>query len=580
MARWRLLTAVLLISVWVSHLTAQRSSTLTISVIATSDLHGGVLSRGDRGGLTLLGGYVRNIRAARMQDGGGVVLVDSGDMFQGTLESNLNEGAAVVAAYNALGYAAAAIGNHEFDYGPVGPDETVQKAGEDPRGALKARAASARFPFLAANTVDDTTGQPVTWTNVKPSTIVDVRGIQVGFIGVTTPETPRLTIGANVIGLTFAPLVPVIVREATALRARGASVVIVLAHAGGRCTKLDDPENLSSCDQMAEIVQVARQLPAGLVDVIAAGHTHQAMAHDVAGIAVVEAYSTGRSFSRVDLTVNRSTRTLTAKRIFPPQDLCGREDPATHTCDPAAPRTAAFVTARYENRVVQPDTIVAAAIAPAVRKALAVKNQPIGVSLETPFARSDQQSETAIGDLVADGTLASTPGADAALSNGGSLRTDLPVGPLTYGSIYELYPFDNRIVTLRLTGDQLTRIIAYNLERKVPPFELLPIAGFKVDARCDGHMLRVTLTRASGVPIRADERLTVATSDFIAGGGDGIVAPAGTLGEITTVEGAPLLRESLVTWLRSRGGRFDANQFLSPEHRRWSYPGSRPVVCQ
>ena len=94
-----------------------------------------------------------------------------------------------------------------------------------------------------------------------------------------------------------------------------------------------------------------------------------------------------------------------------------------------------------------------------------MKTQPIGVSLDTPFARGDQQSETAIADLVADGTLASTPGADVALSNGGSLRTDLPAGPLTYGSIYELYPFDNRIVTLRLTGDQLARIIAYNLER-------------------------------------------------------------------------------------------------------------------
>jgi 2',3'-cyclic-nucleotide 2'-phosphodiesterase (5'-nucleotidase family) len=156
----------------------------------------------------------------------------------------------------------------------------------------------------------------------------------------------------------------------------------------------------------------------------------------------------------------------------------------------------------------------------------------------------------------------------------------LLAGPLTYGSIYELYPFDNRIVTLRLTGDQLRRIIAYNLERKVPPFELLPIAGFKVDAQCDGKMLRVTLTRSSGVTIRADERLTVVTSDFIAGGGDGIVAPAGVLGEIRPVEGAPLLRESLVAWLHSRGGRLSENQFVLPEHRRWSYPGSRPVVCQ
>jgi len=579
MVRWPLLTAVLLISVSVSDPTAQRSSTLTISVIATSDLHGGVLPRGERGGVALLGGYVRNVRAARMQDGGGVLLVDSGDMFQGTLESNLNEGAAVIGAYNALGYAAAAIGNHEFDYGPVGPDETVQKPGEDPRGALKARAAGARFPFLAANTVDDATGQPVAWPNVKRSTLVDVRGVKIGLIGVTTPDTPALTIGVNVIGLTFAPLVPVITREATDLRARGATVVIVLAHAGGRCTKFDDPENLTSCDQMAEIVQVARQLPTGLVDVIAAGHTHQAMAHEVSGIAIVEAYATGRSFSRVDLTVNRLTRTLAGRRIFPTQDLCGREDASTHTCDPAAPRAAVVVPARYENRLVRPDAIVAAAIAPAVRRAVAVKNQPTGVSLETPFTRGDQQSETAIADLVADGTLAATPGADVAINNGGSLRTDLPAGPLTYGSVYELYPFDNRIVTLRLTGDQLTRIVAYSLERKVAPFELLPIAGFKVEAHCDGNMLRVTLTRSSGVPIRADEQLTVATSDFIAGGGDGIVAPAGSLGEVRTVKDAPLLREALVGWLRSRGGRLSENQFVSTEHRRWSYPGSRPVAC-
>src|SRR5678815_840225 len=190
MVRRRLLTAALLIFVSISHPTAQQSSTLTISLIATSDLHGGVLPRGDRGGLALLGGYLRNVRAARLQDGGGVLLVDSGDMFQGTLESNLNEGAAVVAAYNALGYAAAAIGNHEFDYGPAGPAETAQKSGEDPRGALKARAATARFPFLAANTIDDATGQPVRWTNVKPSTLVNVRGVQVGLIGVTTPDTP------------------------------------------------------------------------------------------------------------------------------------------------------------------------------------------------------------------------------------------------------------------------------------------------------------------------------------------------------------------------------------------------------
>src|SRR3954469_304042 len=125
--------------------------TITISIVGTNDLHGGILQREDRGGLALLGGYVANLRAARSKDGGAVLLVDAGDMFQGTLESNLTEGSVVVAAYNRLGYAAAAVGNHEFDFGPVGPASTPQQPGDDPRGALKARAAEASFPFLAAN---------------------------------------------------------------------------------------------------------------------------------------------------------------------------------------------------------------------------------------------------------------------------------------------------------------------------------------------------------------------------------------------------------------------------------------------
>src|SRR5258705_13160818 len=200
-------------------------------------------------------------------------------MFQGTLESNLNEGAAVIRAYNVLGYSAAAIGNHEFDFGPAGPNETPRAPGDAPRGALKARAREARFPFLAANTIDANTSRPVSWPNVKPSTIVTVRGVKVGLIGVTTVDTPAQTIAANLGGLMFAPLVPAISREAMSLRSQGAVIVVVLAHAGGRCGTFGQPEDLGSCDQMAEIVTAARQLPSKVVDFIAAGHTAQAKAH-------------------------------------------------------------------------------------------------------------------------------------------------------------------------------------------------------------------------------------------------------------------------------------------------------------
>ena len=113
------------------------------------------MSQQGRGGLALLDGYIGNLRAARARDGGAVLLLDAGDLFQGTLESNLNEGAIVISAYNAMRYDAAAIGNHEFDFGPVGPATFAESPQDDPLGAIKARATQARFPFLAANIIDN-----------------------------------------------------------------------------------------------------------------------------------------------------------------------------------------------------------------------------------------------------------------------------------------------------------------------------------------------------------------------------------------------------------------------------------------
>src|SRR4051812_14204982 len=159
----------------------------TLTIIGTNDLHGSL----DR--LPLLAGYIGNVRAARVADGGGVLLLDGGDLFQGTLESNVAEGADVVLAYNAMGYAASAIGNHELDYGPEGPAVTVSSADEDPRGALEARVREAKFPFLVSNIVDNKTGAPLHWPNLAPSVLVDVAGLHVGIIGVSTQDTPYTT---------------------------------------------------------------------------------------------------------------------------------------------------------------------------------------------------------------------------------------------------------------------------------------------------------------------------------------------------------------------------------------------------
>lgn len=94
----------------------------------------------------------------------------------------------------------------------------------------------------------------------------------------------------NVRGLAMAPLAATVAAEARRVRDAGAQLVIVSAHAGGGCVWFDDPKNLSSCDPNAEIFDLARELPAGLVQAIVAGHTHAGLAHEVNGIAIVQLY--------------------------------------------------------------------------------------------------------------------------------------------------------------------------------------------------------------------------------------------------------------------------------------------------
>ena len=103
----RYLTLLLSASLLVS---CSPSSEIVITVIGTTDVHGALVPTDDGGGLVTLSGYVNAVREARREGGGAVLLIDAGDMWQGTLESNLSEGATLVAAYNSLGYTAARLG--------------------------------------------------------------------------------------------------------------------------------------------------------------------------------------------------------------------------------------------------------------------------------------------------------------------------------------------------------------------------------------------------------------------------------------------------------------------------------------
>jgi 2',3'-cyclic-nucleotide 2'-phosphodiesterase (5'-nucleotidase family) len=547
-----------------------RGPARTISLVGTNDLHGGVLPDEGRGGLALLDGYVRNLRAARQSDGGGLLLLDAGDLFQGTLESNLNEGQAVVAAYNALGYAAAAVGNHEFDYGPIGEAATPVTPQDDPRGALKARAAEARFPFLAANIIDRSTERPVNWPNVRPSTIVDVAGVRVGVVGLTTSHTLTTTMAANTVGLDIAPLAPALATEAARLRIAGATIVIAAAHAGGRCTIFGNPSDLSSCGADEEIFQVARELPGGLVDAIVAGHRHFGIAHEIAGIPIISSYSRGVAFGRIDLVVDRATGRVTSHRIFPPHDLCAAQDPATRACAPPSDRTA--VPAVYEGRPVAASPDVERMLAPAVERARTLKEQPLNGHIADALTRHANE-EFALGNLFADWSRAAA-GVDVAIANSGGIRADLPAGPLTFGRLYAVTPFDNREMTLTLTGAELRKVIANNLQQRG---SFLLLSGVRATATCAAGQLRVMVRRDSGRAVTDTDRLRVATTDFLVEGGDGFLTPVLPLRDVKD-EGR-LVRDGIAGWIQRHGRTWRAADLLTTRNRRLTFPGPRPVQC-
>lgn len=556
----------------------QRTGPITLSLVATNDVHGGLLPRDGRGGVETLSGYLANLRAARQADGG-VLLVDAGDMFQGTVESNLGEGAPVVSAYNALGYAAAAIGNHEFDFGVVGPGVAPAGTSADLRGALKARAAEAKFPFLAANLIDTGTGRPVDWPNVGPSAVVEVAGVRVGVIGVMTIGALSATLATTVGGLRVAPLAATIVSEAASLRTRGANVIVVAAHAGGRCTRFDDPRDLSSCDTAdAEIVRVIQQMPQGTVDLIASGHTHSGMAHEVDGTIVMQAFSGGAAFSRADLVIDRVTMRVVNKRVFPPRDLCARVFAGTTRCDPAAARDRSLVTAEYEGQPIRPDSAIARVIAPAVERAKSHAADPLGVILETPIRRALVGTESPLGNLFTDAMLGAVPEAEVAINNTrGGLRADLAAGPLTYGRLYEVFPFDNRLVRLELTGAALRRVFETQLQQN----RSLPgIAGLRVAASCRSGRLALSMTRTGGGIVRDADRVVVATTDFLATGGDRILVPVMPRGGFPITSDLPIVRDAVAGWLEDRGGRLRADELINPAQPRWQYTGALPLRCR
>jgi 2',3'-cyclic-nucleotide 2'-phosphodiesterase (5'-nucleotidase family) len=450
-------------------------------------------ARDGRGGLAELATLIDQERAKAT---GPVFFTFGGDLISPSLASSETKGRHMIELFNALGPDVAVLGNHEFDFGP---EVAAQRIGES------------RFPWLAAN-VTGTDGQP--FGGARATLLQETAtGLKVGFVGVLTKETEKL---ARAPGVTFGEELPALREGVAALRRQGAAVVVALTH-------LDLSDD-----------RVVARTVAG-VDLVLGGHDHEAASLQEGDVLVVKAGSDARWLAKVQLTVQ------------PPAESGGRA------------RMRSMGWAFIPN--------IGAAPSPRVAPLVAEVEAMLDRTLSAPVARLEapldsrvatvRGQEAAIGDLFADALRAHFD-AEAALINGGGFRgnREYPAGHmLTRRDLVTEMPFGNAVVLLEVSGTELRHAIENGLSEVEDNAGRFPqVSGMTIayDPTAPAGQ-RVTRLLVGEAPLDPGRRYTLATTDYLAGGGDGYEALQGAR-VLVDGSGGPLLVNVVAEALAGRAG--------------------------
>ena len=502
-------------------------------IVGTSDFHGAlehshakVVGGRQVGGIDIIGAYIQALRATHP---GGVVLLDAGDLYQGTLLSAASEGRAVIEFYNDMGYDAAVVGNHEFDFGRVGYHSTPSSRDDDPLGVIKARIAEAKFPFLAANIFDRATKQPVKWKNLSGYAILQRKGIKIGVIGMTSPDTPLITHPANVRTLVFKPMLPTLRALLPKVRKAGATVVIVVVHAG---IGVDEKSGQAT----GPVADLARALKPGEVDLIISGHHHLPFADRVNQIPVIQPWAKGIAFVRADLVVD-----LANGRVLQDHVVLHENTFFFRTDRNGQPPT-------YAGQVIRPLACYVKKLKKFKRSIAHLERIRLGRATET--MKCNTPLDSPVGNLVTDAMRAMDESIDVAMYNSGGIRASIPKGVITFGHVYEAVPFDNNLVKLTLTGAQIREVVEHGL---AGTYGVMEVSGLEVtfdpDAPQGRRCVSIIITR-TGKELDDKKLYTVATNEFVFNGGDGYYA----FSRGTNVQNThTLIRELVARYIKEKG---------------------------
>ncbi|MBA3423518.1 MAG: bifunctional metallophosphatase/5'-nucleotidase, partial [Rubrobacter sp.] len=477
--------------------------TSNIQLLGVNDFHGNLESprtlardgvQVPVGGAAYLDAYLDQYEAQNPER---TIRVHAGDMVGASpLISSYFHDEPTVYAMNEMQFDVGTLGNHEFDEGGEemlrlingGQRDDDKQFKDGPDGerinTSDPNFPGADFPYIAANTVYKDSGKTV----LPPYQVVKKDGIKVGFIGVTTLETPRIVVPDAVAPFDYLDISDTVNRYVAALQRDGVQSIVVLAHAGGNQT--------SATEAVGEIVDETKQM-SDEVDVVVAGHSHSLLNNQVDGKLVVEAFSYGTAFDAVNMKVDRRTKDVLS--------------------------ASADIVTTY-NDAVTPDARTAQLVAEYKARISPISERVVGTAAEgITRAPSTTAGESELGDLIADAQrdLAS---ADLAFMNPGGIRADIASGPVTFGELFTVQPFDNQLVSMNLTGDQIYRL----LEQQFPPNQapntkrILQVSGLKYtydESLPEGQRI-TSLTKTDGTPIDRAATYKVAVNSFIATGGD------------------------------------------------------------
>lgn len=502
-----------------SLLLASFSEAKVIVLYHTNDIHGQMGAREAfwhaENPKRLIGGFAVLANVVRREPHPHLLL-DAGDIYQGTPEGGRSRGEWTLELMNAVGYDALTLGNHEFDHGEPNAWRLVRLA---------------KFPVLGANIQRKKTGKPI--GHLKPYAVLQVGGFRVGVLGLTLKTTPTATLPQNVRDLAFLDEVETAKRVMEELRPK-ADIVIALTHIGFSEFLTSTPtvhpgapgaRTLIAQTKLRGDLALAREVE-GLTAILG-GHTHTGLREPYVepahGTLILQNYNNLSTVGRLELDLDDRTRKVrSAKGTV--VDLWVDE----HGQDPEIQKKVQ----RYQGAVARAMDVV------------------VGESLEE-LPRSDS-GETRLGSWVCD-VMCEKASSQVCIYNNTGIRASLPQGPVTKRHLYQLIPFDNTVVTMEMTGDQLVAV----LERGIYPDGRLGIqvSGLNFTYDPDGPpSKKVVEVVVGGGRLDPKKRYAVATNSFLAAGGSGFAM----FKEAQNIEDTGYLVRDLLTEKVSKAGPLKA----------------------